>query len=235
LIKVLVIDRDEQKAGRLAEVLQGEGIATSIARERKEALRYVDEESPDAILLGLAEGDAREQELCREIRERTAAPLLLLGQSGQESALARGLDAGGDALLLEPCSKEIVLAQMYASLRCMGPARPTSAAQYDIGTLAIDVSIREVRVHGNPVELTPTEFEILRCLFNNSGRALSYRTLARQAHGYDCSSREARKLLKVHIHRLRQKIEPVPRRPRHILNVRGFGYLFERRRFKRDN
>jgi DNA-binding response OmpR family regulator len=116
----------------------------------------------------------------------------------------------------------------------MGLARPGVDGKYDIGTLGIDLFSREVRVGGKPVELTRTEFEIVRCLLNNSGRALSYRSLVRQAQGYDCSPEEARKLLKVHIHNLRQKIEPFPEKPAHILNVRGFGYLFERRRFKRD-
>jgi len=74
----------------------------------------------------------------------------------------------------------------------------------------------------------------MHCLLNNSGRALSYRSLVRQVQGYDCSSEEARKLLKVHIYNLRKKIEPLPEKPTHILNVRGFGYLFERRRFDRE-
>ncbi len=110
-----------------------------------------------------------------------------------------------------------------------------------IGILIVssDVQTRdrlaEVRVRGQPVELTPIGFEVLRCLLNNSGRALSYRSLVRQVHGYDCSSEEARNLLKVHIHNLRRKTEPDPRKPAHVLNVRGFGYLFERRRFRRDS
>ena len=79
------------------------------------------------------------------------------------------------------------------------------------------------------MKITPIEFETLRCLLNNSGRALSGRSPVRQVLGYDCSCREARGLLKVHLHKLRKKIEPV-----HIPNVRGFGYLFERRRFSSE-
>jgi DNA-binding response OmpR family regulator len=126
------------------------------------------------------------------------------------------------------------VAQLYAVLRRAGLARPSAGGKYDIGTLAIDLFTREVRVRGKAVDLTPTEFEIVHCLLSNSGRALSYRTLVRQVQGYDCSPEEARRLLKVHIHNLRWKVEPVPEKPAHILNVRGFGYLFERRRFPRN-
>jgi DNA-binding response OmpR family regulator len=160
--------------------------------------------------------------------------LLVVGKRGEESALARSLNAGADAHLLKPFSRQIFLAQLYALLRRVGLSRPGHAGQFDIGRLAINVFRREVRVEGRPVDLTPTEFEIVRCLLNNSGRALSYRSLVRQVQGYDCSSEEARKLLKVHIHHLRRKIEPLPEKPAHILNVRGFGYLFERRRFNRE-
>jgi len=218
----------------MAEILQAEEMVTFIATEGEEALRQLNEEAPDAVVLGLGPPGSWEHDLCGEIRERTIAPLLVVGRRGQEFALARALNAGGDAHLLKPFTTRIFLSQLYALLRRVGLARPGHAGQFDIGTLAINVFRREVRVEGRPADLTPTEFEILRCLLNNSGRALTYRSLVRQVQGYDCPSDEARKLLKVHIHNLRKKIEAVPEKPLHILNVRGFGYLFERRRFNRE-
>ncbi len=231
---ILVIDSDKRIADRMAEILQAEEMVTFIATEGEEALRQLNEEAPDAVVLGLGPPGSWEHDLCGEIRERTIAPLLVVGRRGQEFALARALNAGGDAHLLKPFTTRIFLSQLYALLRRVGLARPGHAGQFDIGTLAINVFRREVRVEGRPADLTPTEFEILRCLLNNSGRALTYRSLVRQVQGYDCPSDEARKLLKVHIHNLRKKIEAVPEKPLHILNVRGFGYLFERRRFNRE-
>ena len=231
---ILVIDSDKRIAESIAEILRAEEMVTSIATEGEEALRHLDEEPPDAVVLSLGPPGSWENDLCREIRERTIAPLLVVGKRGQEFALARSLNAGGDAHVFKPFTTRIFLAQLYALLRRVGLARPGHAGQFDIGTLAINVFRREVRVEGRPVDLTPIEFEILRCLLNNSGRALSYRSLVRQVQGYDCPSEEARKLLKVHIHHLRRKIEPLPEKPAHILNVRGFGYLFERRRFDRE-
>lgn len=235
LISILLVSDDRVIADEISNILLAEQMTPSAAFNGTEALRKLDNEPPDAVIVNLEPPNTWQVQLCGQIRERVAAPLLVLGGREQGAALARSLDVGADAHVVSPFTTEVLLSQLYALLRRVGLARPGVAWKYDIGTLAIDLFTREVRVKGMPVELTHTEFEILRCLLNNSGRALSYRSLVRQAQGYDCSPQEARKLLKVHIHHLRQKIEPVPERPAHILNVRGFGYLFERRRFKRES
>lgn len=233
MINILLVSSDREVSDQIATVLLAEQMTTWTATDGAEALRKLDKQAPDVILVNIDQAGDWQVQLCAQIRERTLAPLLVVGSKNHEPALARSLDMGADAHLLSPFSKEVLLSQLYALLRRAGLARPGVHGQYDIGTLGIDLFAREVRVGGKPVELTPTEFEIVRCLLNNSGRALSYRSLVRQAQGYDCSPDEARRLLKVHIHNLRQKIEPFPEKPAHILNVRGFGYLFERRRFKR--
>lgn len=236
MIKILVVDSDRQGAESVTKILQAEEeeMVPLVAGDRQEALRRLHDEIPDAVILALGSSGGWAENLCREIRERSIAPLLVLGERGRAPALARSLNAGADAHLLKPFTAQMFLSQLYALLRRVGLARPGHAGQFDIGTLAINVFQREVRVQGHPVELTPTEFAILARLLNNAGRALSYRSLAREAMGYDCSSEEARELLKVHIHNLRKKIEPVSHKPAHLLNVRGFGYLFERRRFNRE-
>lgn len=233
-MRILAVDSDRGMADRMAKILGAEGMAPCVATKAEKALRLLDEEHPDAVVLSLGPPGSWEHDLCREIRERTIAPLLVVGKRGQEFALARSANVWGDGHLLKPFTTRVFLAQLYALLRCVGLARPGHAGQFDIGRLAINVFRREVRVEGRPVDLTPIEFQMLSCLLNNSGRALSYRSLMRQVQGYDCPPDKARKLLKVHVHNLRKKIEEVPERPAHILNVRGFGYLFERRRFNRE-
>lgn len=234
MITILVVEADKEVADSMVQTLQREGLESSVASDNDEALHNLDLNPPDAIVLGLGPRDAWGEELCREMRQRSIAPIVVVGKRGQELPLARSLNAGADAHLLRPFTEQMFLSQVYALLRRVGLARPGHAGQFDIGTLAINVFRREVRVHGRPVDLTPTEFEILRCLLNNAGRALTYRSLVRQVLGYDSSPAEARDLLKVHIHNLRKKIEPIPDQPAHLLNVRGFGYLFERRRFDRS-
>lgn len=235
LIKILVVDSHQQRAEDVIDLLHAEEeIVTRSAFDRETALWFLNAETPDAVVVNLGELDGWEQEICGEIRERTIAPLLVLGKRGQEMALALSLNAGGDAHLLKPFTKEIFLSQLYALLRRVGLTRAGHAGQFDSGVLAVNVFQHEVKLHGKRVDLTPTEFGILRCLLNSAGRPLSYRSLVRQVQGYDCPADEARQLLKVHIHNLRKKMEPNPDQPAHILNVRGFGYLFERRRYPRD-
>jgi two-component system response regulator RegX3 len=234
LINILLVTSEQKEGDELTAVLLGEQMTTSVALSEAEALRELERRPPDAVIVSIAPPGDWQVQLCQQMRERVMVPLLALGRGEQEPALARCLDLGADAHVLSPFSNEVLLSQLYALLRRVGLARPGAEGKYDIGTLGIDLFAREVRLRGQPVELTRTEFEIVRCLLNNSGRALSYRSLVRQAQGYDCSPDEARRLLKVHIHNLREKIEPFPEKPVHILNVRGFGYLFERRRFKRE-
>ncbi len=233
MIKILVVEPDDEVADKMIRILQREGFEGSVSSDVDQALSQVDRNSPDAIVLSLGPGGAWGEELCREIRQRSIAPILVVGERRQEVPLARTLNAGADAHLLRPFTEQAFLTELYGLLRRVGLARAGHAGQFDIGTVAINVFRREVKVHGRPVELTPTEFEILRCLLNNAGRALTYRSLVRQVLGNDRTSARARNLLKVHIHNLRSKIEPVPDSPEHLLNVRGFGYLFERRRFDR--
>jgi two-component system response regulator RegX3 len=233
LINILLVSSDQEVSDQIATILLAEQMTASTAVGGAEALRILDRQAIDVVLLNIDQYGDWQVQLCAEIRERTMAPVLAVGSKACEVTLARCLDSGADAHILSPFSKEVLLSQLYALLRRAGFARPGMDGKYDIGTLGIDLFARKVVVGGKPVDVTRTEFEIVRCLLNNSGRALSYRTVVRQALGYDCSAEEARRLLKVHIHNLRRKIEPSPDRPAHILNVRGFGYLFERRRFKR--
>jgi DNA-binding response OmpR family regulator len=97
------------------------------------------------------------------------------------------------------------------------------------GDLAIDFDRCEAFMRGEAVKLTATEFRLLSCLARNPGRVLSSRSLMREVQGYDCSSREARGIVKVHIHNLRKKMGLRSDRPPYIQSVRGFGYRFERR------
>ncbi|MGB5931988.1 MAG: response regulator, partial [Anaerolineae bacterium] len=99
---ILVIDSDKRIAESIAEILRAEEMVTSIATEGEEALRHLDEEPPDAVVLSLGSPGSWENDRCREIRERTIAPLLVVGKRGQEFALARSLNAGGDAHVFKP-------------------------------------------------------------------------------------------------------------------------------------
>jgi len=232
-ITILLVESDREMARRIEEVLATEGMRVIAATSREEALTLTDDGEVDVVVLGL--NGSEDVDLCWWMRERTTVPLLVLAENGTaEAVLARGLEWGADAYLAKPFSLRIFLAQVYALLRRIGGFRPGHPGQLQVEGLAINVAQHEVMVDGKPVHLTPTEYRILSCLVRNSGRALSHRSLVKQAHGFNCDLDEAREIAKVHIHNLRQKIEPQPHNPRFIRSVRGFGYMFERRRYDRE-
>lgn len=229
---ILLVESDREMARQIEKVLAAEGMSVIVAASREEALSHTADGEVGVVVLGLNRSE--DVDLCWRFRERTMAPLLVLAEDGKEAVLARGLEWGADAYLEKPFIVRIFLAQVYALLRRIGGFRPGQAGQLQVGGLVIDVTQHEVMVDGEPVHLTPTEYRILSCLVRNAGRALSHRSLVKQVQGYDCDLDEAREILKVHIHNLRRKIEPQPHHPRFIRSVRGFGYMFERRRYDRE-
>ncbi len=110
----------------------------------------------------------------------------------------------------------------------------STAQVLTIRELTINPVEHVVTVSDRPIELTPTEFDILFCLMRNGGRVISCQELVRQAQGYELDERDARYLIRPHITRLRQKLAAEPGDPEYIHNVRGIGYLFERRARQRD-
>ncbi len=231
---ILVIKPNPKMGKEIEEILAAEGMRSLIAESPEQGFAYLDNANIDLVVLDLDRGGDEGSHLCWEIRERTTAPLLVFAEDGAQATLARGLELGADAYLEKPFAVRILLAQIYALLRRVGEFRQGHAGQLEVEGLTINVIRQEVMVDGEPVHLTPTEYKILSCLVRNSGRALSHRSLVKEVQGYECPPHEAREILKVHIHNLRQKIEPHPRQPRFIRSVRGFGYLFERRCYDRE-
>lgn len=205
--------------------------ATSAAR----ALEQVPAEAPEVILLDLAIGGASADpagvgtQLCQKLRFLTQAPILVLGTPQDKPAILRALGLGADAFLFKPVAADLLVAALTALRR-----RPTLHEQepppvITVRDLEVDRERCEARLRGVPVALTPTEFRILICLARNVGRVVSARQLLQEAQGYPCTDREAQQIVKVHIRHLRAKLEPPPGEQTYIANVRGFGYLLERR------
>lgn len=229
MVDILLIASNAKMVTRLASILQDEAMGVTTVKPH-DTLSRLDRQDSDIVILDLDTDGTTRSGLCREIRDRTTAPLLLLTENGQEAALARGLEAGADAYLVKPFTIRVFLAQVYALLRRIGLFQTGHTGQLATDGLTIDLRRREVSVYGRPVQLTPTEYHILSCLVRNSGRPLSYRSLVKEVHGYECDRREASDILKVHVHNLRRKIERRLDEPRFIRTVRDFGYMFERRR-----
>ncbi len=219
-LRVLVVD-DEQTIRRFLRVsLSAHAHKVLEATTGQEALAAAAAQRPDVIILDLGLPDLDGLEVTRRLREWTKTPIIVLSVRDQEDVKVAALDAGADDYLTKPFGVEELLARIRAAMRHVGgaPNEPVFTA----GELTVDFARRRVTVAGREVDLTPTEYELLRSLIAQAGKVLTHRQLLRQVWGpgYD----EAGHLLQVNISNLRRKLEPDPARPRFIQTEPGVGY-----------
>ena len=233
--RILVTQSNREATREVTDVLMEQGFKVENAYNIEEALQKVQGEPWDLIILDIRVPQGDGFEACQYVREYTTTPVVILSALGQDEHIVKGLNAGADDYLVKPISAKVFLAHVYALLRRAGRIR--KGAQNGVlrqGDLLIDFDRHEVSVRDEPVKLTSTEFRLLSCLAKNPGRVMSSRSLVQEVQGYDCSPQEAREIIKVHIHNLRKKMRLSSRKPPCIVNVRGVGYLFERRGTPRE-
>ncbi len=195
------------------------------ASNGEEALASFFDHQPGLIILDLSMPLLGGLEVCRRIRRVSNVPIIMLTVKDEEIDKVRGLEAGADDYVTKPFGHLELIARARAVLRRSSTsAVPESAGSFDDGYLSIDFSRSEVRVRGDRVLLTPTEYQLLTLLVRNPGQLLSHTLILSRVWGPDCV--EDRDYLKAYVKRLRQKLEPDPRNPSYILTERGFGYRF---------
>jgi len=217
--RVLVVDDEPQILRALEITLHREGYDVDTARSAGEALAAAAARPPEAVILDLLLPDGRGTSVCRELREWSSVPILVLSAVEDEAEKVAALDAGADDYVTKPFSVEELLARLRAALR---RSTPECEPVIEIGELRLDVRKRLVTVGGRPVSLTPTEYELLRLLAQNEGRLLTHPMILKQVWG-PAYSRESN-YLHVYVSHLRRKIEPDPARPSYILTEPGVGY-----------
>lgn len=225
--KVLVVD-DEKSIVRLITFnLEKEGFMALEANDGREALRLVDEQNPDLVLLDLMLPGLDGLEVCRQIRQSGhAVGVIMLTAKDQEIDRVLGLELGADDYITKPFSPRELVARVKAVLRRTA-ARQEYTRHEDIiktGDLVIDAGKYEVRLHGIPVELTPKEFELLNFLARNAGKVMSRDKLLNNI--WDYAFNGDTRIVDVHVSHLREKIEANPKNPVYIKTVRGVGYKF---------
>ena len=219
-LRVLVVDDERAIRRYLHAALNAQGYTVYEASGGKDAVNMVVADRPDLIILDLGLPDMDGVEVTRQLREWTHIPIIVLSVREQESDKIDALDAGADDYLTKPFSSGELMARMRAALRrSMDPA---SEPVFKMDNLNVDLSRRQVKVSGEEISLTPTEYDLLRILVQNAGRVLTHRQLLRQVWGAAYES-EAH-LLRVNMSNLRRKIEPDPTRPRYIITEPGVGY-----------
>ena len=223
MARVLVID-DEAEIGRATRTgLSSAGFAVNWAATAAAGEAQVAQWHPDVVILDLSLPDKDGLEVCRELREWTPVPLIVLSVRAGERDKVTALELGADDYLTKPFTIGELIARVRVALR--HAARGASAGKkslFQTGGRAVEFERRRVTVDGKEVHLTPTEYEVLKYLALNVGRVITHRTLLRAVWGpsYDSEAH----YLRVFIGQLRRKIEPEPSRPMYLLTVPGIGY-----------
>jgi two-component system alkaline phosphatase synthesis response regulator PhoP len=221
--RILIVDDERKLVHGLVNYFRQAGFETLAAYDGRAALDLARRDQPDLIVLDLMLPVLDGMEVCRQIRRTSSVPIIMLTARVEERDKLVGLELGADDYVTKPFSPREVVARARAVLRraagAMEPARTLRG-----GAVAMNIERRSVEVAGRPVELTPTEFELLAALMRNPGRPLSRAQLLDATAGEDDAGYE--RTIDAHIKNLRRKIEADPARPEHILTVFGVGYKF---------
>lgn len=219
---VLVVD-DEPGIGRaLHTILERSGFQVNVATDGRQALESCARHRPDVVLLDLGLPDMDGQELIKELREFGSTPIVVLSVRGRERDKVQALDAGADDYVTKPFGVDELLARLRVALRHTLGTVGTGSPVFRTGDLEVDLVKRLVRVKGNSVKLTPTEFGLLKAFAAQPNRVLTDRMLLKEVWGPEYGS-EAH-YLHVYVGRLRKKLEDDPQSPRYLVTDPGVGY-----------
>lgn len=218
-VRILVVDDELAIRRFLRTALSSQGFVVTEAANGQDALQAVIAERPDLVLLDLGLPDLDGVEVTRQLREWTPLPIIILSVREQEADKISALDAGADDYLTKPFGMGELLARMRVVLRRQ--AGGDSEPVFQVDDLMVDLAHRLVKANGQVVQLTPTEYDLLRALVTNAGKVLTHRQLLRQVwgEGYDDMH-----ILRVNVSNLRRKIEPDPTRPHYLVTEPGVGY-----------
>ncbi len=218
--RVLVVDDERAIRRFLQTVLAAHGHEIIEAETGEGALLAAVQSRPDVVILDLGLPDLDGIEVTRRLREWSRVPILVLSAREQEGDKIAALDAGADDYITKPFGTGELMARLRVALRHAG--QPEGEPVFENDGLCVDVARRAVAVDGQPVSLTPTEYDLLRTLVQHAGRVLTHGQLLRAVwgRGYEQESH----LLRANISNLRRKIEPEPARPRYVLTEPGVGY-----------
>jgi two-component system response regulator RegX3 len=224
--KILVVEDEESFSDALGYMLRKEGFEVAVASSGTEGVAEYDRGGADLVLLDLMLPGLSGLEVCRQLRQRSDVPVIMLTAKDAEVDKVVGLEIGADDYVTKPFSARELVARIRAVLRRRGlEADEPSTSVLQAGPVRMDVDRHVVTVNGAAVALPLKEFELLEFLLRNPGRVLTRGQLIDRVWGSDYVGDT--KTLDVHVKRLRAKIEPDPSHPTHLLTVRGLGYKFE--------
>jgi two-component system alkaline phosphatase synthesis response regulator PhoP len=222
--RILIVDDEPEMVRGLEDNLRFEGYQTVSARDGRRGLELALSEAPDLILLDIMMPGLSGWDVCRQLRERGVdVPVIMLTARGEEADRVKGLELGADDYIAKPFGLRELLARIRAVLRRPGPRRKFE--EFAFADVRIHLRTRLVHRAGVEVRLTRKEFDLLRYLVEHRGEVVTRDRLLDEVWGYE--QFPTTRTVDTHVLRLRQKFEPDPERPRHILTVHGQGYRFE--------
>ena len=225
MTRILLVEDEIALSDPLSFLLEREGYAVDVAADGPSAITAFDQTEPDLILLDLMLPGLPGTEVCREIRSRSAVPIIMLTAKDSEIDIVVGLELGADDYVTKPYSTRELLARIRAVLRRRTEIDDYDEAILEGGRVRMDIDRHTVEVDGTPVPMPLKEFELLELLMRNPGRVLTRGQLIDRVWGSDYFGDT--KTLDVHIKRIRSKIESQPSEPVQLVTVRGLGYRFE--------
>jgi two-component system KDP operon response regulator KdpE len=222
--RILVVDDEIEILRALQRSLTAHGFEVFAANSGEEALEAIAHYRPDLMLLDLGLPGISGLEVCRQVREQSNLPIIVLSVKDTEKDKVLALDLGADDYVSKPFSVNEVLARVRVALRHTAQVQAGTEPVFIAGLLRVDFAQRSVQVNAKDVKLTPTEYDLLKSLIKNKGKIMTRQMLLTQVWGTGYGT-EAH-YLHVYIGQLRRKIEPDPTNPRFILTVSGVGYRF---------
>jgi two-component system, OmpR family, response regulator RegX3 len=228
---ILVVEDEASFVDALQIGLTREGFNVEVATDGIQALEMFAKVDPDLVLLDVMLPRVSGLDVCRQIRQTSSVPIIMVTAKSGEIDTVVGLEVGADDYVTKPYRLRELVARVRAQLRrnTMDPTGETEqplASEIRVGSVTIDPDEHRVTVDGRDVQLPLKEFEVLHLLLANAGRVLTRETLIDRVWGTDYVGDT--KTLDVHIKRLRSKIEADPATPERIVTIRGLGYKYER-------
>lgn len=220
---ILVVDDKANVRQLLSEYLTGQGFKIVTATNGREALYAARHELPDVILLDIMMPEMDGYDFLREYRREHSVPVIIITAREEETDAVLGLELGADDYVIKPFRMRELAARVKAVLRRAEHADP-GARPVHVGDILLDEATHTVTVRGEPVSLTPTEFNLLGLLMRSAGQVLTRQQLADRLTEDGFAGLE--RTLNVHVRNLRAKIEPDPDQPRYVETVFGVGYRF---------
>jgi len=225
-INVLVVDDEKPLRDFVRRNLEVRGFKVLTASNGLEALAIFNNENIQLVIIDIMMPHMDGLETTRRIRQDSHVPIIILTAMGEEADKVRAFDLGADDYLTKPFGVGELLGRVKAVLRRVDWSEPVSNEERIVrGEIEVDVERHKVKVRGDVVELTPTEFNLLVYLMKNAGKVLHHRAILQQVWGTEYG--EEAEYLRVYMGKLRQKIEADPLKPQFLHTEHGIGYRFE--------